>query len=328
MNLTCKGIVALLLSSCVLGCQSTKVPDWYSLPQTNNPDYITAIGEGMSLEQAKKSALGNVSAVLWTQVNSSFAMDDTHRSIDAKHYSNAYINNKVNTTTADISLSGVEYINIANVDNMFYAQAQVKKSTLINQLDVDVSHINQKASAQLEKLTHQDALLWWLDNKDSSSYSDYVSVRLAILSSLSPNIHIKTDSVDELIKQTAKVKSAILINIQPSRNDKNISRLMAEKFSVAGFSTTFNKTSEVTHTLVINSELRQSIISDAFISTQITKLQLINKNNKIIGSGEIISTGNSLSNYKISKEGAQRHFAALIDKRGFWQTLGLNSTAL
>ncbi|CAM3370587.1 LPP20 family lipoprotein [Shewanella pealeana] len=307
----------------MLGCQSTKTPDWYNLPISNNSDYITAVGEGRSLEQAKKSALSNINAALWTQVNSSFSMNDTHRSINDKNYSNAYVNNAINTKTANIAFSGVEYINIANNDTHFYAQAQINKSNIISQLTSDLRNINQKAEAQVDKLAYQDALQWWLVNKDSAIYNDYTHVRLAILSSLSPAHGINTQSLDKLNSLSARVKSNILIHIQTSKSDKKMAQIIADKLSNEGIKTTMHSTSTVTHNLKLISDLRQSIMAEAYISTKITALQLKDRNNNIISSSEIISTGNSLSNYQISKEGAERHFSTLVDERGLWPALGL-----
>ncbi|ABZ77356.1 hypothetical protein Shal_2804 [Shewanella halifaxensis HAW-EB4] len=323
MNSTYKALLYILLSALTIACQSTKVPEWYNLPLPNNSDYISAVGEGRSLEQAKKSALSNINAALWTQVNSSFSMNDTHRSINDKNYSNAYVNNAINTKTANIAFSGVEYINIANNDTHFYAQAQIKKSNIISQLTSDLRNINQKAEAQLDKLAHQDALQWWLTNKDSAAFNDYTRVRLAMLSSLSPAHGIDAQSLDKLNSLSAKVKSNILIHIQTSKSDKKMAQIIADKLSNEGIKTTMHNTSASTHNLKLVSDLRQSIMAEAYISTKITALQLKDRNNNTISSSEIISTGNSLSNYQISKEGAERHFSTLVDERGLWPALGL-----
>ncbi|MGS0695722.1 hypothetical protein [Shewanella sp. 0m-4] len=323
MKSTCKLFLYIWLVSLTLGCQSTSVPAWYNSPQKNNSDFIIAVGEGRNLEQAKKSALSNINASLWTEVNSSFSMNDTHRSIGNESYSSAYINNAVNTKTSNIAFSGVEYSNIANNDIYFYAQAQIKKSSVINQLISDLNNINKEIKAQLDKLSHQDPLQWWLINKNSDYYKDYAIVRLAMLSSLSPATKIDTAYIEKITNDSSRVKSSILIYIQPPYTSPKMALMLAEKLSLEGIQTTIKKSPKATHTLKITSSLRQSIIADAYISTQISSLQLINKNNNVISSSEIISTGNSLSNYKISKEGAERHFSTQVDERGLWPALGL-----
>jgi hypothetical protein len=44
---------------------------------------------------------------------------------------------------------------------------------------------------------------------------------------------------------------------------------------------------------------------------------------KTISRSEIISTGNSVTNYKYSDEGAARHFNEQVKEQGVWIALGL-----
>ncbi|MEZ9595304.1 LPP20 family lipoprotein [Shewanella sp. 10N.261.52.F9] len=306
-----------------IGCKSTPTPNWYLSPQNNNPEYIIAVGEGRSLDQAKKSALSNINSALWTEVNSSFSMSDSHRSINNKSHTNAYVNNAVNTKTANIALSGVEYTNIAEGELSFYAQAKIKKSNIVNQISSDLNQINQKSITQFEKLNHQDPIQWWLANKDNSHFTDLIPARLAILNSLSPSLNIDLSAVDRLTTQCSIIKSNFLIYIKSSSKDEKMAQMLAEKLSVEGIKTTTLNGSKITHKLILKSDLRQSIMTDAYITTKITTLELKNRNNDVIGSSEVISTGNSLTSYKISNEGAERHFSSLIDERGVWSSLGL-----
>jgi len=319
-----KKLLPLFFLSMLTACQSTKNPEWYDQPQVNNTEYIFAVGEGRNLNQAKKSALNNINATLWTQVDSSFSMKDSNTNINDKSYTYGSVNNHVNAKTSSVTFSGVEYTNIDNQNNIYFAQARIKKDVIIKQLKSDISNVNQKSKRLMDELKHQDPLSWWLMNREASSNLEYVNVRTAMLGAISPKDDVSAPYVLALTEQVSKIKSQLLIKIQPSKHDKKGAQYLVEKLSAQGISTTFKNTRSVTHTLRLTTELRQSVMMSAYISTKITSLQLLNKKGNVVASNEMISTGNSMSNYKISKEGAERHFSAQMDQDGLWKSLGFN----
>lgn len=322
MNSICKVVTSFIISISLTACQSVDIPKWYSDVQVNDQDYISAVGEGINLEQAKKAALGNINAALWTEVNSSFSMNDTYRNNNDKSYFNEYTSSSVNTKTADIGFSNIDFINVTNNGERFYAQARVKKSDVASQLKSDLITINSKAKSEINKIKHQDILVWWLNQSDMASCENYVSVRKVILGSILPDENVDTSFVDALAKRKSEVKSDVLIYIQSSRKDKKISQMLGDKFSEEGISISWEMIPAVTHVLTLSSNLSQSEMGGAYISTNFTTLQIKNTKQFVIGSSEFISTGNSLSSYKVSKEGSERHFLTQVSERGLWRSLG------
>lgn len=319
-------LLPLFLLSMLTACQSTRNPEWYDQPQVNNTEYIYSVGEGRNLNQAKKSALNNINATLWTQVDSDFSMKDSNTNINDKSYTYGSVNNNVNAKTSSVTFSGVEYTNVDNQNDIYFAQARIKKDVIIKQLKSDISNVNKKSKMLLDELKHQDPLSWWLMNRETSSNLEYVNVRTAMLGAMSPKDDVSAPYVLELTKQVSKIKSQLLIKIQPSKYDRKSAQYLVDKLSAQGISTTFKNINSVTHTLRLTTELRQSVMMSAYISTKITSLQLLNEKGNVVASNEMISTGNSMSNYRISKEGADRHFSAQMDENGIWPSLGFNGS--
>lgn len=313
------GSLALMLS----GCESTTPPDWYVLETNSDSDYIYAVGEARTLNLAKKSALANINEQLWTQVDSSFSSDEQFRAINDESLRNENVRNSVNAKSAQLTFTGTEYLKTDQNDIAYYVQARVKRENVKDQLLAELSQIEEQSVRVIKNFSHQDKLVWWLNNRDlSDEISDYY-VRVGILTSMGLKYDTENSQLIRLIPKVSQAKSDLYIYIQPGRQDKRSAAFISEKFNLEGISTTQKWSAKNSHVLKMDSEYRQSKVGDAYITTKVTQLTLKNKQGKTISSGEIISTGNSVSNFKLSHEGAERHFSQQLDEMGIWHALGL-----
>ncbi|WP_241908553.1 LPP20 family lipoprotein [Enterovibrio norvegicus] len=305
------------------GCKSTTPPDWYAVETVNHPEYVYAAGEGRSLNLAKKSALSGVNSQLWTQVDSTFSMNDVYKKINDNTTSYESTSNKINAKSAQVTLTGVEYVRSEKNDVAYYVQARVGRDNIKSQLLSEVKQIESAAKLKIDNLSHQDKLIWWLDNRGSEAKLEDLYVRLAILSSLGSDEKNSVVYLPKLLGDISKVKSELLVSIRPDKKDKKSAAFISEKFSKEEIATTQSSSRQATHILTMKSEYRRGMVGDAYITTKLTDLVLKNKSGKTLASNEIISTGNSMTSYKLSQEGAERHFSALLEEAGIWQAVGL-----
>ncbi|MEZ8140857.1 LPP20 family lipoprotein [Enterovibrio sp. FF113] len=325
-----KKIYAALLPLLLAGCQSTTPPDWYIVETVNDPSYIYSVGEGRSLNLAKKSALSQINEQLWTQVDSSFSKDDSFRKINDGALSYESVKSTVNAKSAQLTLVGTEYMRSEQNDIAYYVQARVKRDNVKSQIESELSQIESNAEAQLKNLSHQDTLTWWLENNDLEDELSELYVRIGILSTMNEKGANEITYLPKLVATVDQVKSSIFVYIKPDANDKKSAAFVAEKFGAVGINTTTRKSRAVSHVLSMQSDYRKNMVGDAFITTKVTELSLRNIKGQTLSTSEVISTGNSVSNFKLSHEGAERHFSAQIEEEGIWKSLGLkiNSNAL
>ncbi|MFA0525966.1 hypothetical protein AB4517_20605, partial [Vibrio sp. 10N.222.52.C3] len=175
--------IALFALLVLSGCQSTK-PEWYLKPKVDSDEYIYAASQARTLSHAKKIAVNNINEKLWTQVESSFYMRDTVRETNGKGFSNSLVDNKVNTKTESLTLNGIEYVQMEENDLGAFVEVRVKKSLVTQQLIREIKDLNRKSQIELDALSHEDKLLWWLDNRSVYQTEHDASVRIAMLSSL------------------------------------------------------------------------------------------------------------------------------------------------
>lgn len=306
----------------IVACQSTQAPNWYNQPQMSNELVLKSVGEGRNLPQAKQAALSQINAQLWTEINSSSASRELVQSQNTSSKTHSFFDDRVNSKTASVTFAGVRYTKVENNDIGYYVQAEIDREVVKNQLINDIQEIDRQAKVQLDALTHQDPLIWWLKNQNQQSQTQQVLVRQAMLRALNPTVVPNAPELDKLISTLSKVQSNIVVQFIIDKSENKSAELLADKFSNQKVKTTFRKSSSVTHVLKLNSELRQSKVGDAYISTKFTTLNFKGRKGNTLANKEIISSGNSISNYALSKEAAERNFSEIIDKQGLWESLG------
>ena len=318
-------ICCFLLPVFVVGCQSTSRPEWYRNIVTNDSDYIYAIGDGRSLVGAKKSALSQINEQLWTQVNSSSIYREHFKQVNDDHYNQQSVDSRINTQSANMVFTGIEFLQSAQDDAGFFVQARIKRENIKKQLVADIAAIEMRVKDVLQQKEHQDLLIWWLTNRNAEYLFQQYQVKLNILSALTTSYENKINYLPQLVAEIEQVKSSLLIRIIPDIHDRMSADFLQKQLALEGIATIQNIKSQITHTVMMKSNYKQSTVSDAFITTKFTYLTTKNKYGKTLSINEIISTSNSVTNYKVSKDGAERHFSEQMVNTGIWKSLGFNN---
>ncbi|MEZ8446227.1 hypothetical protein AB6C93_10205 [Vibrio splendidus] len=314
--------ITLLTLIVLSGCQSTK-PEWYLKPQSDSDEYIYAVAQARTLSHAKKIAVNNVNEKLWTQVESSFYMRDTVRETNGSGFSSSLIDNKVNTKTESLTLNGIEYVQMEENEIGAFVEVKIKKSLVIQQLIREIKDLNRKSQIEISALDHEDKLLWWLDNRNVYQIQHEASVRIAMLSPLKPGYQGDISSIEKLAITHQKLGSQINIRLSSDRESIKAIELLGNQLSEFNILTSTSKNKNQSHVLKVDSERRRNKVGDAYISTLVSNVEIINNESKTVSRSEIISTGNSVTNYKYADEGAARHFDEQIKEKGIWIALGL-----
>nr|WP_269799022.1 LPP20 family lipoprotein [Vibrio sp. HA2012] len=308
------------------GCQSTpKAPEWFSMTQNNDEQYLYAVGQGRTQSQAKKVAMNQINEQLWTQIQSQNIQREVYREDNGNgHYQNL-VDTSINTQSARLTLTGIEYPKIEHNEAAYYVQARIKKSAIQEQLIRELKEMNRAADAEIAKLTHTDTLVWYLNNRSIIERKKEALIRIAILSAMEPEGAYSTQHIDVLVNKVSEIQNTILIWVVAEPNDKNMTRFIFDALSKEKINTTQKRNAaKVTHTIHLALDKRENKVGSAYITTIISSITTLNNKGKTIASDEIISSGNSVSNYQMSAEGASRHFKSQLDDKGLWRSLGFS----
>ncbi|NLS11997.1 hypothetical protein HGP28_03710 [Vibrio sp. SM6] len=316
-------LYVFLISILLVACKSTSIPSWYLVDETSE-NQVTAVGEGFSLKQAKLAALEGINSRLWTQVESSLSTKESVRNINEDEFISSYTNNDLKSNTSKITFNSVKFIKSEQAGDLFYVKASVSKDSLIDQMTKEIEMAEEDAKIQYKNKNSSDPIRWWLENRNIDEKVEYVFVRKSILSGLKHNIRIDTKFINKLYSEMDLYKGDILIRIDNNSKSKH-SLFVSEIINKQGIKTTRKKSKNNSHVLQIENIYREAEVGDAFIATVITEFSLKNRKGEIIGQSELISTGNSVTNFSFAKEGAERHFADQLANKGIWNSLNIQS---
>lgn len=318
-----KIILSLFFVFSVSGCQNTpKVPDWYLSVEADDGEYYYSVGRGRSLNQAKKVSLNQISEKLWTQVKSSNKLREVVRSNNDKESYQTFNDFNIRTNSALLTFTGAEYLKSENSNEEFYVATRIKKSVIAKQLERELKDIDQTSKDQVNALQYEDDLLWWLKNRNTSERKKEILIKKSILSVMRPDLTVETANFESLLSKIKKVRDKIVFYVSSTRIEPRFNQFIKDTLTKEGLKTVSNKR-KATHFFMMSINHKQSKVGSAYITTVISDLSIKNKKQHNIASVEVISSGNSISNYAISSEGAARHFKQQIEESSIWQMLGV-----
>ncbi|UTV28414.1 LPP20 family lipoprotein [Photobacterium atrarenae] len=320
-----KAILALSGALMLSACQSTSTPEWVLTPTQETNQQLYAVGHGGSLSAAQRMAMSQLNERLWTQVESSGYQRQVLRELNGDENFQSINDSRVNVKTAPVVLTGVDYPRQQQVDGIYYVEATINKATVKTQLQRELTQTAEDVKTALLSRDHADPLLWWLKHRDVQAVKDKVLTRQAMLLAVSDGVaqaHPVTEQVIALERTLQAVKNQLQFKVVAPKGDRWMKGFV-EQHLAAEHIATGSSTSKATHILNLDTEWRQSKVGDAYISTVIADLTIQNKRGKTTANREVIASGNSVSNYKVSKEGASRHFSAQMSEQGLWHFLGV-----
>ncbi|RTR36915.1 hypothetical protein EKG38_21690 [Shewanella canadensis] len=309
-----------------IGCQSTtKTPSWVLAPNVNYPESITAVGEGNSLDDAKKKALSAINQRLWTQVSSSSQSRNIANNINGGDHYQQLNDFSLNTKTSELVLSGVEYTKAEQVGPLYYVEAKVFKTSLRNQLVADIDKINEHAKFELSALAHTDLLVWWLKNRNVEELEKELTVKTSMLAALSTPNDYEPKTVLPLLKSNvSRVKSQIIITISGGQEEELMKDLLTNLFSKYNIPVVDYKKGAYSHNLILDTHWNNSSIADIFVSTARVNLIVKDEKSLVVASNEIIANANSVTSFERAREGVSRSFSAKVKEQDFWKALGFD----
>lgn len=320
-----KAILALSGALMLSACQSTSTPEWVLTPTQETNHQLYAVGHGGSQSAAQRMAMSQLNERLWTQVESSGYQRQVLRELNGDENFQSINDSRVNVKTAPVVLTGVDYPRQQQVDGIYYVEATINKATVKTQLERELTQTAEDVKTALLSRRHADPLLWWLKHRDVQAVKDKVLTRQAMLLAVSDGVaqaHPVTEQVIALERTLQAVKNQLQFKVVAPKGDRWMKGFV-EQHLAAEHIATGSSTSKATHILNLDTEWRQSKVGDAYISTVIADLTIQNKRGKTTANREVIASGNSVSNYKLSKEGASRHFSAQMSEQGLWHFLGV-----
>ncbi|MBB5218829.1 hypothetical protein HNP77_001198 [Treponema rectale] len=135
-----KSILSVLLSVVFVSCSSTKVPvpeyisdchEYY-----DEGIYLSAVGEGKTLEEARIAAAVEISRYIQTEIDSNVKIEMFYKETDGKINLNES-SSSVNSSKSNFIFTGLEYSEVYKPKKTYYIAAYIEKAKAYNQVNVE-----------------------------------------------------------------------------------------------------------------------------------------------------------------------------------------------
>lgn len=317
-------IKTLLFSSLlfiVIGCSSTtseqhstSIPNWYLVPPSDNAESIYGVGEALSVDQAKKMALRDISGKFSTKVTGYF-MQSTSVLDDNIHSRTV---NNIESQINNLELSNYDVIEGAQVGNNYYVLLKMSRAAQAKQIADKVEHYNREAASRMYD-SNQDKLSWWLSQtKWLSNHSADAELYAAYLKYLNAESAIDK-SWQTLSQQLNDIHRSICISIKDSTDQLKVASKLKPALLSGNHNIQIGK--RCAYQLSSSTKIKNSFVFKKHIAL-ITANLAITKGGKTITNSTITSNSSSVESSESATQLATSALITKIETQGIWSALG------
>jgi hypothetical protein len=201
-------LFVILLSACQT--QQTTLPDWVTNPVQEN-QYLSAVGEGVSLKEAQANAKQALAAQLLSHVSNEL----TVLSIADGAFHRTYTERLSNSSFNDIPLPDIRNHRATKLDGTYFAEVQLSKATLKSFLETNLSTLIQDNQTRLTtiKTLKNPFEQWWQYETQSSSFNALADQTLIYNSLFTPKNEQAAALLSDLNQAYNQAKNGLVLAI-------------------------------------------------------------------------------------------------------------------
>ena len=205
------------------------LPEWVVNSQPSSVIYYRAVGEGISKEEAKKSALQQISSEISVTISSQTTSKSTAIKSSTQDTFNREIQDVIKSSTQKIKFTGVKVLKNAFINGKYYADVEVNREVLF-QAQKDAMLIEYNELQKLwKKIDSSNIFAIFTQNSKLNKMITSVMAQLPILKSINPNFDLRVYSnVVQNIRAKAMAKKADAIVYVKTNNAFN-EKIVLEK---------------------------------------------------------------------------------------------------
>lgn len=233
-------IFVILLNMFLAGCASkasapapVEIPQWVQNPLGDTAESIYGIGEGYSLDSAKKSALRDIAGKLMTKISS----ESVGRASDTDGQSSRSFQQKVNTQIEDTKLTSYETIRAVNMNGQYYVLIDMKRKVFIQDNKNELDEIEAKIAQELNGINSKNKLLQLVHYNQIITLTESAKKPLYLIQSVDSQFDVESylrkyrqyEQAERTLSQTTQFK------IQPAAGMSGIAQQLSNAMKVNGF---------------------------------------------------------------------------------------------
>lgn len=320
-------MVLMVLSLFMSGCASkatappAEIPKWVQNPLGDTAESIYGIGEGYSLESAKKSALRDIAGKLMTKVSS----ESVGRASDSNGQSSSSFQQKINTQIEDTKLTSYETIRAINVNGQYYVLIDMDRKVFIKDNKNKLDEIEAKITQELSGIERKNKLVQLAHYNKVVQLAEEARRPLYLIQAVNSQFDI--DSYLKKYRQyeqnEKQLSQTTQFAIKYDAGMSGVAKRLADSMKINGFQVNNNTNHDaiisISGTATKSEAFSMKMVAINFIVTVKTD------NNLLINSKQYIINGSSVSSYAAGELNALNQIKQSFNtKLDLYSMLGLN----
>jgi len=332
-------IVSLLISIGIFllgGCSKNKpkpmtesskqLPAWYLTPPAMTDEYLFGVGDGNTLEEARKSALENMISQLGITIASSYESTlNVHK--DYREYFTKKTLHNIKSEITSLRISNYETLQSEKrAYNNYMMLIRSNKKQFIKSLIKELNQIVNKIETQRRLIRRSNVLSrYQFYHKASDELNDMFSMLLVL------------NTLDSTFQDESYMQTIATINAELQALKEQITFSLVSDVDSLGFQEEINVAltdkkmriineshSDINHVVIALYATVNYALSHGFdIARVALVIEVKDYQGKIIGGNRMNLTGYATQGKAVALENASRKFRELIDKDGVGHVLGI-----
>lgn len=300
---------------------SEKLPSWYLQQKQNNSEDLYGVAEGATQEEATRFALADAASRLLVTISSTSNLirEENQNSVNEEMRQN------VRQNVEKIEFSNFEVSNSAKLENKFYNEVKINRSTFIKDHQEKLNLIEKKLDNLAQNSATQNPIQKRSNLIKSQALAKELELYARILHGAGFNVNLS-----EKLSRVAKIENEMNKNLDKIEfffeisSPQNLTKIIRaalnkEKIAVAKKKNSKNPNQII---IAISSEQKTTEVYGSFI----TKVKLNFSNSlegKILASSSVEISGSSVIDKEESYDAALKNLEEKIASDGILKTVGI-----
>ena len=319
------GIAMLVaVQACTSSSQQTKraeIPVWLTSPPLDSAEVIYGVGSGYSYDEAKQSALKEISGKLITEISSK-------SNIEISQYNDSVsrsANEQVSSRTVEMQLSNYKVLKSEQVGNEIFVQLSMSKPAFINSTSSRLKEVDDKIKSAMRNVSKKTKLqqLIVVQELEPSINKARSLVLLLQAAGVKQNTDKYLSYYSGVLEKSKELLHKLRFSVSANGALRGIAEQLVAMLNNENISVSISNKKNADAHIRVDGAINSSILFSQHIAQIKLTFKVSDKNSRVIAVREYELSGASVSNKNNAIESAVKSLGNKFKDNGVLASLGV-----
>ncbi|NOZ36707.1 MAG: hypothetical protein GXP11_01305 [Gammaproteobacteria bacterium] len=317
-------IMMLAVQACSLGSKPEKIasiPVWVSSPPADTSETIYGIGSGFSYDEAKETALKDITGKLITEISSQSKSEISQFNNSVSRSANQ----QISTRTIDTQLSDYKVLQSEKVGRELFMQISMSRRGFIKTTSSRLKEIDDKIRNTMHGLPGKTKLQQFIATRDLESPMSKARSLVLLLQAAGgkQNTDKYLSYYNKILGKSNSLLYAVQFNVSSSENLKGFAKHLVTLMHNEKISASVSDKKGADAYVQISGTVKSSVIFSQYISQLKIRIKISDKNKRVISVREYEASGSSPGDANAASVFAIENMGKKFKHNGVLESLGL-----